>query len=71
LSNHPARNNCNSALFVGLGRNSLGKQLGATGLYGIYKDYKQSFFPKLLEDNTISNEDKEKIKGRESIGENT
>ena len=68
LSNHPARNNSNSPLFVGLGRNSLGKQLGATGLYGIYKDYKQSFFPKLLEDNTISNEDKEKIKGRESMG---
>ncbi len=63
LSNHPARNNSNSPLFVGLGRNCLGKQLGATGLYGIYKDYKRSFFPKLLEDNTISNEDKEKIKG--------
>jgi integrase/recombinase XerD len=33
------------------------------GLYGIYKYYKEKFFPKLLEDTTVSNEDKEKIKG--------
>ncbi|MFL6381082.1 MAG: hypothetical protein ACJ72S_07310 [Nitrososphaeraceae archaeon] len=63
LSNHPSRNNPNSPLFVGLGRNSMGKQLTITGLYGIYKYYKEWFFPKLLADTTISNEDKEKIKG--------
>jgi integrase len=63
LSNHPSRNNPNSPLFVGLGRNSMGKQLSIEGLYGIYKYYKEKLFPKLLEDNTISNEDKEKIKG--------
>jgi hypothetical protein len=39
----------------------MGKQLSARGLYGIYKYYKEEFFPKLLKDNTISNEDKEKI----------
>jgi integrase len=64
LSNHPSRNNKNAPLFVGLGRrSSMGrKQLTFDGLYHIYKYYKQEFFPKLLEDPTISNEDKEKIK---------
>jgi integrase len=63
LSNHPSRNNPNSPLFVGLGRNCAGRQLGITGLYQVYKYYREEFFPKLLEDNTISIEDKEKIKG--------
>jgi integrase len=62
LSNHPSRNNPNSPLFVGLGRNSMGRQLSIEGLYGVYKHYKEKFFPKLLENNTISNEDKERIK---------
>jgi integrase/recombinase XerD len=63
LSNHPSRNNPKSPLFVSLGRNTMGrKQLTINGLYQIYKYYKQEFFPKLLEDPTISNEDKEKIK---------
>jgi hypothetical protein len=40
----------------------MGKQITINGLYGIYKDYKENFFPKLLDDSTISNEDKERIK---------
>jgi integrase len=63
LSNHPSRNNSSSPLFVGLGRSSMGKQLTINGLYAIYKHYKEKFFPKLLENTTISYEDKEKIKG--------
>jgi integrase len=63
LSNHPSRNNPNSPLFVGLGRNSMGKQLTINGLYGIYKDYKERFFPRLLEDPTVPIQEKEKIKG--------
>jgi integrase/recombinase XerD len=62
LSNHPSRNNANSPLFIGLARNSMGKQITINGLYAIYNDYKESFFPKLLDDNTISKEDKERIK---------
>ena len=62
LSNHPSRNNSNSPLFVGLGRNSTGKQLTVDGLYGIYKHYKDKVFPKLLEDSTLSVGEKEKIK---------
>jgi hypothetical protein len=48
---------------VGLGRSSMGRQLRVEGLYGVYKHYKEKFFPKLLENNTISSEDKEKING--------
>jgi hypothetical protein len=62
LSNHPSRNNSNSPLFVALGKNSMGKQLSARGLYGIYKCYKEEFLPRQLKDNTIPNEDKERIK---------
>jgi integrase/recombinase XerD len=62
LSNHPSRNNPKSALFVGLGRRSIGRQLSVNSIYHIYKDYKEKLFPKLLEDPTIPNEDKAKIK---------
>jgi len=63
LSNHPSRNNLNGPLFVSLGKNSMGRQrLSMGGLYSIYKYYKEEFFPKLLEDPTVSSEDKEKIK---------
>jgi integrase len=62
LSNHPSRNNPKSPLFVGIGRRSMGRQLSINGLYQVYMDYKQEFFPKLLQDSTISNAEKEKIK---------
>jgi integrase/recombinase XerD len=62
LSDHPSRNNQNSPLFPGLGRNCTGKQLSVNGLHQVYKYYKEEFFPKLLKENTISNEDKEMIK---------
>jgi len=62
LSNHPSRNNPNSPLFPGLGRNCIGRQLTAIGLYQVYKYYKADLFPRLLKDNTVSIEDKEKIK---------
>lgn len=62
LSNHPSRNNQNSPIFVGLGSNSMGRAITVTGLYQIYRYYKEEFFPRLLGDQRISNEDKEKIK---------
>jgi integrase/recombinase XerD len=62
LSNHPSRNNPNSPLFIGLGRQSMGKQFTPGGLHNLYDYYKKEFFPKLLDDPTILNEDKEKIK---------
>jgi integrase len=62
LSNHPSRNNPNSPVFVGLGRRNLGRPIKVNGMYWIYKDYKEEFFPKLLEDPAVPGEDKEKIK---------
>jgi integrase len=63
LANHPSRNNPKSPLFVSLDYHSMGrKQLTRMGLYDIYRIYKHVFFPKLLQDPTISSEDKEKIK---------
>jgi integrase/recombinase XerD len=62
LSNHPSRNNPKSPLFVGLGRRSMGRQLTVNGLYNIYKYYKDVFFPRILEDETVTDEDKDKIK---------
>jgi integrase len=63
LANHPSRNNPKSPLFVGLARQNMGRrQLTINGLYQTYQYYKEEFFPKLVEDPMISNEDKEKIK---------
>lgn len=63
LSNHPSRNNLKSPLFVSLDKHSMGrKQLTLNGLYKVYREYKGEFFPKLLEDKTVSNEDKQKIR---------
>ena len=62
LSNHPSRNNPNSSVFVGLGRRSTGRRLHTNGLYKIYRYYKEEFLPKLLENPTVPDEDKEKIK---------
>jgi integrase/recombinase XerD len=62
LCNHPSRNNPNSPLFIGLSRRSMGKQLSVNGLEEIYKDYMHEFFPRLLDDSTLSNEDKDKIR---------
>jgi hypothetical protein len=44
----------------------MGKQLSAKGLYGIYKYYKEEFLPKLIEEPTVSSEDK---KNKESFGQ--
>jgi hypothetical protein len=40
----------------------MGKELTPSGIYEIYKMYKEEFLPKLLADPTVPNEDKEKIK---------
>ncbi len=41
---------------------TLGKQLTVHSIHGIYKDYKEKFFPKLLADPTVSIGDNEKVK---------
>ena len=63
LDDHPSKNNPDSWLFVSLNGHDNGrKRLNEDSLYGVYLNYKKDFFPKLLQDPTISNEDKDKIK---------
>jgi integrase len=63
LSNHPSRNNPKSPLFVGLDSHNMGRrQLTLSGLYQMYQYHKKELFSNLLEDPTVSNEDKDKIK---------
>jgi integrase/recombinase XerD len=63
LANHPSRNNPNSPIFVGLGKQSMGRrQLTISGLDQLYKYYQREFFPKLLEEPSVPIQDKEKIR---------
>lgn len=63
LDDHPSKNNPDSPLFVSLNTQSNGrKRLDEDSLYGVYLNYKKDFFPKLLKDAAVSNEDKDKIK---------
>ena len=58
---HPQPGNPNAPFICGL-RRSIGKSIGVNQLYMIYDDYKEKYFPKLLENPNIPPEDKQKIK---------
>ncbi|MFZ0327649.1 MAG: hypothetical protein WAL66_10145, partial [Nitrososphaeraceae archaeon] len=58
---HPQSGNPNSMLICGNGR-SLCKRMQVGTIYKIYRKYKEEYFPKALENPSISSEDKSKIK---------
>jgi len=58
---HPQSGNQNSTLICGNGR-SLGRKIGVGTIYQVYNKYKEEYFPKLLENPSVSLEDKNKIK---------
>ena len=58
---HPQRTNPNAFLIFGKGK-SYGRKLTSDGINSIYTDFKNKFFPKLLQDPSVSPEDKVKIK---------
>jgi integrase len=58
---HPQRTNPNAYLIYGKGK-SYGRKLTSDAMYSIYADFKNKFFPKLLQDPSVSPEDKVKIK---------
>ena len=58
---HPQSGNPNSILICGNGR-SLGKRMQVGTIYQIYHKYKEEYFPRLLENPSVSLEDKSKIK---------
>lgn len=63
LSNaHPYSGNPNAPLFCGTGKKNNGRKLAAHTIQTTYLNYRKKHFPKLLEDPTVSEEDKRKIK---------
>ena len=61
ISQHPQSGNPNSILLCGFGR-SLNRVINVISLHRIYQDYKNKFFPKLLDDPNVLPEDKQKIR---------
>ena len=61
LDDHPQRGNPNAPLICGFAR-SLGRRIVTKSLYKVYYLYKNQFFPHLLDDPSVSPEDKIKIK---------
>ena len=60
LDEHPFRTVPNSPLICGFGK-SLGKFMKEAHLWRIYKKYKTEYFPRLLNDQNVPSEDKQKI----------
>ena len=61
ISQHSQSGNPNSILLCGFGK-SLGRVIQISSLHGIYEDYKNRFFPKLLDSPNVLPEDKQKIR---------
>jgi len=61
LDNHPQAGNPDSILLCGLNK-SLASSLRIQSLNNIYQSYKKQFFPKLLNNPNVPQEDKAKIK---------
>jgi integrase/recombinase XerD len=59
---HPYPGNPNAPLFCGTGRKNTGKKLAPNTMHAVYEAYKKERFPKLLEDPTVPEEDKRKIR---------
>ncbi len=58
---HPQRHNPEVPLICSLARKVYCKQMTVRGLYGIYEQYHEKYFPKLLKDSTMSKENRRKI----------
>jgi integrase len=61
IDDHPQRTNPNAYLIFGMGK-SYGKKLKGLFINRLYAFYKKEFFRKLLDDPTVSPEDKLKVK---------
>ena len=60
IDNHPQSANANSVLICGLNK-SLGRSIRIESLNHIYQTHRKEFFPKLLNNPSVSPEDKAKI----------
>jgi len=61
ISQHPQGGNPNSILLCGLGK-SLNRVIHVRSLARIYEEYRDKFFPRLLDNPNVPPEDKQKIK---------
>jgi integrase len=64
LSNghHPFPANPNVPLFCGTGRKNTGRKLATHTMHMVYARYKKLYFPRLLQDPLVAEEDKRKIR---------
>jgi hypothetical protein len=51
-----------SPIFCGVGKKNTGRRLSSRTINAMYENYKNVYFPKLLDDPSISEEDKRKIR---------
>jgi hypothetical protein len=58
---HPQSGNPNAPFICGVGK-SLGRPIRENSLFTIYNNYKEEYFPKLLENPNVLPEDKQKIR---------
>ena len=62
LNNHPQPGNSNALLIPSMNRATIGRKLSSLSLNGIYREYQTKRFPRLLNDENIPIEDKNKIR---------
>ncbi|MDQ4101889.1 MAG: zinc ribbon domain-containing protein, partial [Thermoproteota archaeon] len=62
FGHHPFPSYLNAALFCGVGRKKAGGRIGLGAIESVYYRYKKEYFPKLLEDPSVPEEDKRKIR---------
>jgi integrase/recombinase XerD len=62
LNDHPQSGNPNAFLIPSKARGSFGRKLSAESLNGIYREYQTKRFPRLLNDENVPIEDKNKIR---------
>jgi len=62
LDEHPQRGNPNAYLIVSRNRKNFGRKISSKGLNTLYnRTYRDSYFPRLLQDPNVPPEDKQKI----------
>jgi integrase/recombinase XerD len=61
-NNHPQPGNQYALLIPSMNRATFGRKLSATTLNGIYRKYRTKIFPRLLDDENVPIEDKNKIR---------
>lgn len=59
---HPFPGVSDSPIFCGVGKKNTGRRLSPRTINAMYENYKNVYFPKLLDDPLISEEDKRKIR---------